>query len=51
MGVCVMRATGSVGSAIVKELMGAGHQISALLVRMRAPNHLPPLALRYIEVI
>ena len=30
MSVCVMRATGSIGSAIVKELMGAGHQMLGL---------------------
>jgi hypothetical protein len=30
MSVCVMRATGSIGSAIVKELMAAGHQMLGL---------------------
>ena len=30
MSVFVMRAMGFIGSAIVKELMGAGHQILAL---------------------
>ena len=46
MSVCVMRATGSIGSAIVKELMGAGHQMLGL-TRSDAGA---AAALRYIEV-
>jgi nucleoside-diphosphate-sugar epimerase len=51
MSVFVIGATGSIGSAIVKELMGAGHQMFGLTRSDGGRQVACRRWLRYIEVI